>query len=622
MKVENFNTINPLNGQPKAGPPAGIADTNIESSAKQIIEGHTAAGTVLAQSISLSDVKKDAESTTNNVAEKLLRSLQIPVNEQTLSAAKMLMAYNIPITSDVIDKINQYMNLLPGFDIEKATFLVSNNIVQNTTGTNIQNILNHPALLSDILGGNYNLDSELSQLSALINQNGNRTLQSDAIKALTISRIYESLKQTGVLVETQDRSGLKIVISNDLSGQIPNAPRFLYIEPNLIVDKLLSSMTELIQLTQSGQQLQSQGAAQQEIDLLGAAKSFSAEILSVTTALTNTAATTADTTKTIVNSSNAYPADTNAANLMNKEAGNTPETTAAASGVTDNDAKTAVTATTTAAASETVAALEKLFFKIAADYMNGTARHDQLSMSGLQPNVPWTEIDDTQCQIISKMWNVQSQKGMFEASAILERLMLNDRIELSNGSFFAQSEVKVQYENILTKLSLMKSMIVSGEVAEKAMLLQKIDAIENSISLINNMNNQHVFYHIPIQMNDSRSNAELYIMKRGKKNRKINPDDATLFLSLNSINIGRIESLIHIANRKSITLHVRAKNERILNLFKTEYRVIHSALEAKGYKLSRVSYQVLEDKITAANAVKHAHEVFFSHKLSDIDLKI
>jgi hypothetical protein len=175
---------------------------------------------------------------------------------------------------------------------------------------------------------------------------------------------------------------------------------------------------------------------------------------------------------------------------------------------------------------------------------------------------------------------------------------------------------------LFVKLSVLKHLASISDSSVREVITQKIDVIENSARFINDLNNQHIYFQMPISSSDGKNrNAELFIMKRGSKRRKINPDDTTMFISLSTNNMGLVESLIHV-NNKNISINIRAANNKILDFFKDGINNLHIELVQRGYKLSRITYTLSEKKLAASNAIKEANKIFQLKGRSVLDYRV
>ncbi len=153
---------------------------------------------------------------------------------------------------------------------------------------------------------------------------------------------------------------------------------------------------------------------------------------------------------------------------------------------------------------------------------------------------------------------------------------------------------EIQADKVLRELtetlSTIKGEIESLNSDEKQGILESIQDIEDSLHFMEQLNKDTSFVQIPVNINGNNTTVELYVLKDGNKKKKIDPSNATIFLSLFTINLGRIESLVNIRG-KSIECTFRSEDEEILTFIKKNSMPLYHLLDAQGYKLTNVMVQ-------------------------------
>ena len=208
-------------------------------------------------------------------------------------------------------------------------------------------------------------------------------------------------------------------------------------------------------------------------------------------------------------------------------------------------------------------------------------------------------------------------RGYLLGGMLKEPGVLPERLLSGNG------EIKAHYEYLLVHINLLRASLRrhQQQSPEKEAAMRQIESIEDAFRLINSLNSRHQYVQIPMHFAGQDSNLELFVMKRGGGKKKIDHEDATLFISLNTQNIGKVEALIHTGKNKNVSIDMRAENEGILSLMRESRMDLHNALADRGYKLARATYRVIEGRVTAANAAAQLNELF-PHDQSHIDYRI
>jgi len=90
-------------------------------------------------------------------------------------------------------------------------------------------------------------------------------------------------------------------------------------------------------------------------------------------------------------------------------------------------------------------------------------------------------------------------------------------------------------------------------------------------------------------------------LKRNNGRKRIDPQNATVFLSLDTENLGQVDSLISV-NKKNVSLNFRLEKNEIIDYIKENYIQLYEGLAKKGYKLVDIKYRLIDEKVNLLNA--------------------
>jgi len=124
----------------------------------------------------------------------------------------------------------------------------------------------------------------------------------------------------------------------------------------------------------------------------------------------------------------------------------------------------------------------------------------------------------------------------------------------------------------------------------KEQIKEEVSFIKNASTLIQNSNDQIIYLQMPIKWDKMDKNVALYVKTRHKK---INPEDMTLMVSLNTNHYGEVRCVIH-KMQNSYTLSFKFDNETILGIFENEKEILVNALYENGYTNARIQMSVLD----------------------------
>ncbi|MBZ4646811.1 MAG: hypothetical protein JG777_2300, partial [Clostridia bacterium] len=152
-----------------------------------------------------------------------------------------------------------------------------------------------------------------------------------------------------------------------------------------------------------------------------------------------------------------------------------------------------------------------------------------------------------------------------------------------------------------------KTKIAGLNASEKNDILDTVNDIEESIHFLHHLNKFTAFVQIPVNINDYNTTAELYVFKDTRGKKKIDPSNATIFLSLATANLGQIEAFISIIN-KNVECNFQMKEKETLSFIKNNITPLYSLLEGHGYKLIKVTYKEVTEKTNIMSVQQHGKQ--------------
>ncbi|HOM41980.1 MAG TPA: flagellar hook-length control protein FliK [Bacillota bacterium] len=122
---------------------------------------------------------------------------------------------------------------------------------------------------------------------------------------------------------------------------------------------------------------------------------------------------------------------------------------------------------------------------------------------------------------------------------------------------------------------------------------EALSNLKDCIDFIRNVTQHNNFLQIPLLINDNTTAAKLYVFKDGKREKRIDPEDATVVVALDLMNLGHLESMIRV-KVKTVDLTFRTENKSIGSMIEKNIRMLKEALGEKGYYLSPIRVINLE----------------------------
>lgn len=195
-----------------------------------------------------------------------------------------------------------------------------------------------------------------------------------------------------------------------------------------------------------------------------------------------------------------------------------------------------------------------------------------------------------------------------------------EKLFIKHDTGTIKEDIKNTYREMYEKLEIIKNTLINSNIENKDSLLLKVDNLQNNIKFINEINNHAAYIQIPLNIFDRHASGELYVLKREAAKKRIDPQNSTLFISLNTPNLGQVDSLISVY-RKNISLNMRVESDEIIGYLKENYRELYNGLAQKGYKLVDIKYRLAGEEINLLNVDEVARKEFPS-KRQNIDYRI
>lgn len=173
-------------------------------------------------------------------------------------------------------------------------------------------------------------------------------------------------------------------------------------------------------------------------------------------------------------------------------------------------------------------------------------------------------------------------------------------IKLDRNPTIEDFDFKEIYKDVLSKLEAVKEAIQMSPHADKNNILMRVENAENNIRFMIELQHCTGYIQIPVRLPDRNSTAELYIMKRRSRKRKMSPHSVTMLIALNTSNLGYIESLLTL-NGKNINLKIRTESQSIISFLKENYNKLYDNLLQKGYRLADIRYCLINEKTNVIN---------------------
>ena len=171
---------------------------------------------------------------------------------------------------------------------------------------------------------------------------------------------------------------------------------------------------------------------------------------------------------------------------------------------------------------------------------------------------------------------------------------------------------KKTYRDIVNTLRQVYERVETLPVERRESVLTMTKDIAESIRFLLQLDRFATVVQFPVLLNGQRAEGELYIFKNKTGDKKIDPRNSTLFLSLTTANMGHVEVFIRVIGN-NVECDFRFSNEKIVTIAKAASETLFGLLEGNGYRLTRSSFDRLEKPIKKPLAISKARDSFVRH---------
>ena len=495
-----------------------------------------------------------------DILKSLLESLQIKPNANNMKLAAEFMKAEIPVTTNQLIEASGLMESFKGLDAEKAVFIASKGLQTDQIKLD---------LLTKLLDGDLKLGQQLKELQTALDNISKTIGKSVSNEALTRA-IFEAVETT---LAAKASTSLNIT-SSPLEAAIPNNT----------VNKAQINLQEMIPM-------------------------------SITNTETDTELNFTDKSSTTRSQGAAGPSVTAAGQ---QGAAGDSAATAGQQGATGTSAATAGLGnsnSTITAKPDLLTASNTLSASNPGDPVNIKLNDDQTtnmnnSRSKLQQNTfPATGdesasplstlnalIQDENINISNKAAS-SSPDPFIKLKDVIEELF----IHIDSDQLASDLDVNKLHKELNNKLDMLKaaiqaadlSRLTGGEgISATTMLLN------DSVKLLNQLNNNSMlYYQLPVNLSGHITTAELYIMKRRQNQKKIDPHNSVLYVSLDTYHLGRIETLLDVKGN-TVSINLKTEKQQINDFVKENIKSLYEGLSDCGYKLVDIRYALIDSAAT------------------------
>lgn len=536
-----------------------------------------------------------------------LEALKLPLSEQNIRIALALTEQNVSLSAENLAKMAGLLKGDSELKVDTAAFLTASRLSEDAGGMD---------KLKSLLAGRLKLGEDISRLVKLLDtyvgETSGKTSQVPELDKL-VQKITARLAGDGSM-------------AGSLPGSAPDGSAALRNNSSSVVNVTgREGAAEVLQDNRSG----SAGSARSAEALQGEAGGIAAK--NAQTFQATQISQTALTANTEKSSQNMQPPKTAQPTEMSAA-----EQTQQTAQVNKSSPGTAVPAANTEKSNIPLAAASNMSGSspIALQVNQEVINNQSATLLGmLKGEVPTGKGDFTLLHAFERELAALMDAGKLSAEEMKATVLLDQekRVFAAAVRGLATLHIKIsEASEEINPVRLYKEMdsllhILKNGLTQLPPLVREAAAaiagnLESNINFINQLNNYSSYVQLPLSIFNRNTTGELYMLKKGSKNKKLDPENMTVLISLDTDNLGRVDTLLSV-NRKNISTNFRLENSEVFPLLRDSHKLLYNSLLEKGFRLVDYTYRLMDEPISIVNFEAEAKKEFLKSSNS-IDITI
>lgn len=553
------------------------------------------------------NIQPQIDAALENIKNTLV-GLKLPITDKNIELAQALLKQNLPVTAENMAKATALLDKNMQLKPDEAAFLTAANMSDNKNIENLQNLL----------AGRLKISNDINELLKLIGKDFNNS--SDSAKSTMVNNILEKLL-TNIAAKGQNASvtGSANSSTQTNASAVPTTTTMSADGSTTTTNTANANQNTLAQNLENNS---SKNAAMNN--------SVNNNVNQNTNNAKDNTLSSLQNNNTINNSAeNLSEASKNVKELNNNINGQAKgEISSLKSDVLNNANLKGNTSEVEQQISNILKGgeplnkadlplLNKLSTQLESEINSGKMSADELSVAKLIAK----EIDTTIVKLNSGEHALEqlntNEKGIKNFEESVNKLQ-NMFIKIDQNSDEI-NPVKL-YKSMQDAVQSLKASIQQLPTSMQQAASNIVSNLESNINFINQLNNYSSYLQIPLSIFNHNTTGELYMLKKGSKSKKLDPSNMTVLISLDSNNIGRIDTLLSV-DKKNISTNFRLEDSKVFDILKENHKMLYTSLLEKGYRLVDFTYRLMEEPLSVVNFEEEAKKEFIKNPNS-IDIVI
>ncbi len=206
-----------------------------------------------------------------------------------------------------------------------------------------------------------------------------------------------------------------------------------------------------------------------------------------------------------------------------------------------------------------------------------------------------------------------ADKKIMHQEEIIKEVSIGDKKEIKEiiKSLIKNFEVdkEVNVEKIKQDLEfLLKNIGTEKEINLGKLESKQLGEVGQKLEFLNKLSNDYMYFQVPFHYKEYRNLAEILLKDKAIKKGK-NGKDISIFISLNTHNLNRIDSMLRYEN-KDLKILFGIKDEDTKKIFKVFENKLINALKKIGMKNIYIDYKIQEENESILNRLEEVNNAF------------
>jgi len=222
-----------------------------------------------------------------------------------------------------------------------------------------------------------------------------------------------------------------------------------------------------------------------------------------------------------------------------------------------------------------------------------------------------SRIESSNDGVVEKTFDKQFKEDMSVFKEIIKNISkandLPKGVEISRNNQLAE-DIK---NDIAQKIDLMKDIIKNMKLTDWSSLKNNL----NDIKVFNTVSNQYYYLDVPVNVNQRQYECKLLIKDDRKKGKKIDSKNVKMFVSVKTINMGKVDAYIKVSDR-NVNIDLKC-NENCIKVLENDNHKLVNTLKDMNYNV----ILKIESRVDEAN-IANTREFFQDNALGSLNVMV